>query len=104
MNNKITNEKTKVPTGIELNDKDYLNSLLSHLKEMSKNYVTVMSEASNEVLYEQYYQTFERIITLKRDAYELMFKNGWYSLEEVEETKIIEKLTNLTTEYNDLEG
>lgn len=104
MNNKITNEKTKVPTGIELNDKDYLNSLLSHLKEMSKNYVTVMSEASNEVLYEQYYQTFERIITLQRDAYELMFKNGWYSLEEVEETKIIEKLTNLTTEYNDLEG
>lgn len=104
MNNKITNEKTKVPTGIELNDKDYLNSLLSHLKEMSKNYVTVMSEASNEVLYEQYYQTFERIITLQRDAYELMFKNGWYSLEEVKEAKIIEKLTNLTTEYNDLEG
>ena len=48
MNNQITNPKVEVPTGIICNDKDYLNSLLSCLKEMSKNYVMAMTEASNE--------------------------------------------------------
>ena len=37
MNNKITNTKVEVPKGTELNDKDYLNCLNSHLKEMCKN-------------------------------------------------------------------
>ena len=32
MNNEIKNEKVQVPNGIEMNDKDYLNSL-DHLKK-----------------------------------------------------------------------
>ena len=35
--NKIKNPKTEVSKGISLNEKDYLNTLLSCLKEMSKN-------------------------------------------------------------------
>ena len=38
MNNQIANQKQEVPTGINLNDKDYINSLLTCLKEMTKNY------------------------------------------------------------------
>ena len=45
-NNEIKNIKVDVPTGISLNDKDYLNSLLSSLKEMSKNYTLSLTEAS----------------------------------------------------------
>ena len=48
MNNEIKNEKVQVPNGIEMNDKDYLNSLLSCLKEMTKNFATAMTEASND--------------------------------------------------------
>ena len=58
-NNQIANTKVEVPTGIELNDKDYINCLLSTLKEMSKNYVTAMSEASNENLYNIYKETLK---------------------------------------------
>ena len=36
-NNEIKNPKTKVPTGITLNDKDYISSLLSTLKMLVKN-------------------------------------------------------------------
>ena len=43
MNSKICNVKVEVPEGISLNDKDYLNSLLSTLKEMEKNYVLAMT-------------------------------------------------------------
>ena len=53
-NNEIKNEKVEVPTGISLNDKDYLNSLLSTLKEITKNYTISLTEASNEVLYNEY--------------------------------------------------
>lgn len=103
MNNKITNTKVEVPKGTELNDKDYLNCLNSHLKEMCKNYAQALTEASNEILYEKYFQVFDNISSLQRDAFELIFKNGWYPLEEVEENKLNEKLNTLTLEYNDLE-
>ena len=45
MNKEITNKKIEVPKGICLNDKDYIESLLTHLKNMYKNYCVVMSEA-----------------------------------------------------------
>ena len=60
-NNKISNTKVEVPKGTEMNDKDYINSVLSSLKEMSKNYVLAMTEASNEYLYEEYFQMFNNI-------------------------------------------
>ena len=43
-NNQIKNTKVEVPTGISMNDKDYINSLLSCLKEMVKNYSIAMTE------------------------------------------------------------
>lgn len=101
-NNKITNPKTKTPTGIEMNDKDYLTCLLTILKEMSKNYTQAMTEASNEHLYKSYHSIFEEITKLQRETYELSFQNGWYSLEKAEATKIEEKYNTLSTEYQDL--
>ena len=102
-NNKISNTKVEVPKGTTMNDKDYINSVLSSLKEMSKNYVTAMTEASNEYLCEEYFQMFNNISKLQRDVYEVMFKKGWYSLEEAPEMKVNQKLNMLTTEYNDLD-
>lgn len=101
-NNKITNPKTETPTGIEMNDKDYITCLLTALKEMSKNYCQAMTEASNEHLYKSYLSVFNEISILQREAYELMFQNGWYSLEKAETTKINEKYNTLSTEYQDL--
>ena len=62
MNNQIQNIKTEVPSGIKLNDKDYLNSLLSCLKERVKNYSVVLTEASNENLYNAYKTMFDKYI------------------------------------------
>ena len=101
-NNKISNPKTKVPTGINMNDKDYLTCLLTILKEMSKNYSIAMTEASNEHLYKSYHSIFNEVSKLQRETYELMFQNGWYSLEKAEQTKITEKYNMLSTEYQDL--
>ncbi|MEE0684683.1 MAG: spore coat protein [Bacilli bacterium] len=102
MNNQISNPKVEVPTGIACNDKDYLNSLLSCLKEMSKNYVMAMTEASNESLFEKHKQVFLTLISLQREVYELMFRKGWYILEKSDTQKINQKLQTLSNEYQDL--
>ena len=104
MNNQIANPKVEVPTGISCNDKDYINSLLSCLKEMSKNYVMAMNEASNESLYEKYKEVFLVLTSLQREVYELMFRKGWYSLENVDTQKISQKSQMLSQEYQDLNG
>lgn len=102
MNNQICNPKVEVPTGISCNDKDYINSLLSCLKEMAKNYVVAMSEASNESLFEKHKQVFLSLVSLEREVYELMFRKGWYVLEKTDVQKISQKYQMLSKEYQDL--
>ena len=99
MNSKICNVKVEVPEGISLNDKDYLNSLLSTLKEMEKNYVLAMTEASSEKLYQLHKEVFLKIAGMQRDVYELMFRKGWYCLEKVDNNKINDKHQMLDAEY-----
>lgn len=102
MNNKISNPKTDVSKGINLNDKDYINELLSCLKEMEKNLTIAKTEASNENLYNEYKQICEEISSLGRRTYEIMFKNGWCELEEAQNEKITEKYNMLNTKLQDL--
>ncbi len=103
MNNKeISNPKTNVPKGKNLNDKDYMNSLLSTLKEMVKNYAIALTEASNETLYKQYKEMFLEYADFQREVFEVMFKKGWYSLEVAEEQKINKKHQMLKQELTDL--
>lgn len=102
MNNEISNPKKEISTGIELNEKDYINCLLTHLKEMAKNYTISLTEVSNEELYKKYAVTFQKISKLQRDTYEVMFRKGWYKLEKTEQTKITSKENTLKQEYQDL--
>lgn len=97
-NNKINNSKVDVPNGIKLNDKDYMNSLLSCLKEMVKNYSIALTEASNETLYSKYKEMFDTYINLQREVFETMFRYGWYSLEKLDNNRINEKYQMLSEE------
>ena len=101
-NKKICNPKTEVPSGTSLNDKDYLNCALSLLKDMEKNYVMALTEASNEYLFGKYDNMFTDIKNLQRDVFELAFKKGWYTLEKAEDNKMTEKYNTLNQEFNDL--
>ena len=51
MNNKISNPKTDVPNTSEMNDKDYITTMLSIEKAMAKDYAVALTEASNTDLY-----------------------------------------------------
>lgn len=104
MNNQIKNPKTEVTKGMNLNEKDYLNSLLSCLKDMEKKYTIAMTEASCEYLYQQHLETFLRIADLQRETYELMFQMGWYILEKADQKKIQDKYSTLNQEFTNLKS
>lgn len=99
---KINNPMTKVSEGINLNDKDYTNLLLSTLKELEKCMCVCLTEASNDFLYDKYYYMFNKISLLQRKLFDVAFYNGWYVLESVSDTKLDEKLKILTDEYTKL--
>ena len=103
MNNKISNVKTEVPQTKEMNDKDYLASILSLEKAMVKDYAVSITEASNLSLYDSYYEMLGDVSKIQREIFNLMFKKGWYALEMAEENKISEKLTNLSEEAKQLQ-
>ena len=102
-NSNINNKKKNVPTGINLNDKDYLTNLLTLLKDMEKNLTVALTECSNEKLYKELKTMFDEYSAIQREAYELMFKNGWYQLECAPKAKVSNLLSNLNSELNDLE-
>lgn len=103
-NNQIKNPKVETPKGMNLNDKDYINCLLSSLKELVKNYSVALTEASNENLYNEYKNMFENYSSMQRDVYELMFRKGWYTMESAEVQKINSKYQCLNQELMDLNG
>ena len=102
MNQQISNPKQAVKTGLTLNDKDYCNTLLSSLKSIVKNDAVVLTEVSNETLYQQYEEIFLQYSMLQREVYELMFRKGWYTLEQAETNKVNQKYQTLVQEKADL--
>lgn len=102
MNNKISNQTTEVPKTNEMNDKDYITSVLAIEKYIVKDLAVAMTESSNNDLYNEYYDMYDEISDIQRQLYNLMFKKGWYCLEMAEENKIMEKLNKLNEEVKEL--
>ena len=100
---KIENPMVEVEQGIELNDKDISNILLTCLKNFTKNYAVSLTEASNYDLYKVYKKQFDSLSSLQRETFELIFKNGWYTLEEADSSKVGEQYNKLNQCYLDLE-
>lgn len=102
MNNKISNPKTEVPNTTEMNDKDYITTILGMEKQIVKDYAVAMTEASNDDLYNDYHDMFDDASELQREIYNLMFKKGWYCLEMAEDNKIMQKIETLKQEIPQL--
>ena len=64
-------EYFKVEKGIEWNDKDISNALLTCLKNFTKNYAVSLTEASNDNLYNVYKRQFDELSQLQRETFEM---------------------------------
>ncbi len=85
---KIQNEKVEVENTLEMNDLDLLNDILECEKNTGNNYSLALNEMSNKELYKTIFSLFKETKELGREAYNLAFQNGWYTLETAEESKI----------------
>jgi spore coat protein CotF len=85
---KITNPETQIQKGPQMNERDFVNDLLSTEKYLSTSYSTALNEASHQALYQDLLTISNETHQLQRDLYNLMFKNGWYTLEAADTQKL----------------
>jgi len=102
MNNKVSNPQVEVPKTNQMNDKDYLNTLLEIEKNMSNNLSIALNEASCDKVFNFEFLLFTETKGMARDLYDMMFDCGWYSLEKAEKNKINEALGEMETNLNQL--
>ncbi|SEO70910.1 Spore coat protein CotF [Amphibacillus marinus] len=86
--NKVQNPETQIEKTAQLNDRDIINDLLASEKYMTDAYCTALNEASNQTLYQTVLQIFTETQNQQRNLYNLMFKNGWYSLDKADAQQI----------------
>ncbi|MFB4166199.1 spore coat protein [Alteribacillus sp. JSM 102045] len=94
--NKIRNPKTEVPQTPEMNDRDFLNDMLTTEKYMTDAYSTAMNEASHENLYNDMSLIFNETQNCQRNLFNLMFKKGWYSFEAAEQQTLDQSYQRFT--------
>ncbi|MBW8349914.1 spore coat protein [Bacillus sp. IITD106] len=86
--NKIQNPNTQVPKTPQMNDRDFLNDMLSTEKYMTQAYTTALHEASHQHLYDDILLIFNETQQMQRNLYNLMFQKGWYKMEAQDTQKI----------------
>jgi spore coat protein CotF len=74
--------------GPEMNDRDLLNDALSTCKYITDSLNVAVREASHTRLHGDILQILNETHQSARDLFNLMFQNGWYSLEPEEQQKI----------------
>ncbi len=102
MGNKVCCKETKVDATKTMNERDYLIDILCSEKDITKNMCVALTEASNQKLNKEFKEIFDTVESLEREAYDLAWNNGWYSLEEAQTTKITEKQTSLQKKLDEL--
>ena len=103
MANKVKCDEVKVNESIEMNDRDYLNDILSSSKQLTTNTMLAVTEASNVNLRNELLMILEDVEMLQRENYVLAWNKGWYILEEVDKTKINESLKSLYKKLEELD-
>ncbi len=102
-NNIVKNEEQQVPSGIEMNDRDFLYSILTVEKNMSNNYATILNEISNDNTYDELTKVFKDTQDCQRRLFNLYFKKGWYELEKADQNKVQQKFDMFNQKLEDIE-
>lgn len=89
--------------GLEMGVKDYLTCMLEIEKNMSNNYSYAMNEASNDDLYEDFFDMFTIVKDMARDIYSFLTQKGWYPIEYQQENKVSQETQKLCDKLQKLE-
>ncbi|MEK3887801.1 spore coat protein [Bacillus sp. FSL K6-3431] len=87
-NQKIQNPSMQVPKTPQMNERDFINDMLSTEKYLTDAYATALHEASHQHLYDDILTIFNETQQAQRDLFVEMFQKGWYKLEAEDQQKI----------------
>ncbi|MFK4997310.1 spore coat protein [Bacillus sp. N9] len=78
----------QVPKTPQMNERDFLNDILTTEKYMTTSYTIALHEASHQHLYDDLLTIFNETQQVQRNLFNLMFQKGLYNLEAQDEQKI----------------
>jgi spore coat protein CotF len=85
---KIQNPETQVQKTPQMNDRDFINDILTTEKYMTQGYDIALNEVSHDQLYQDVLAIYTETANAQRSIYNLMFKKGWYGVEAAEAQKL----------------
>lgn len=103
-NNRICNRRVRVESGINMNDRDYLENIFFLEQGLSNMYSNLLTKVSNDYLYEDFFELFEDSKDISRDIYDLLFKNGWLEVEKASNVEINDLNSKLNGMLADIES
>ena len=93
-NQKIKNPEMQIQKTPQMNIRDFANDLLATEKHITDAYSTYLNEASNQALYQEFLSIFTEAQNEQRELYNLMFRKGWYGLEELMDNNYSKSISN----------
>ncbi|MDF2947716.1 MAG: Coat domain protein [Bacillales bacterium] len=94
--NKIQNPEQQIDKGPEMNDRDFINDILATEKWLGNGYSIAQNEASHRALNTDIQNLYTETHQCQQDLYQLMFRKGWYGLEQVDQNKVQEVHSQFT--------
>ncbi|WP_079507041.1 spore coat protein [Mesobacillus jeotgali] len=85
---KIQNPETQVQKTPQMNERDFINDILTTEKYMTDAYTQALHEVSHDELYQDVLAIYTETANAQRSLYNLMFKKGWYAVEAAEAQKL----------------
>jgi spore coat protein CotF len=74
--------------GPEMNDRDFINDILSMEKYLTNGYNTGLSEMQNPKLRQEVQQLLVQTHNNQWNAFNLMFNKGWYKMKAADSTEV----------------
>jgi len=88
--------------GPEMNDRDFVNDMLSFEKYLSVGYNVALNEAQNPKLHQHVQNILNDVHRSQFDLFNLMFQNGWYKMKAVDQQEISQahnQFSNYRTQF-----
>ena len=80
-NQKVQNPSAPVPKTPQMNERDFINDMLTTEKYFSNSYSVAINEMSHQSLFQDISNIANETQLMQRELYNLMFQKGWYGLE-----------------------
>lgn len=81
-NQKVQNPSAPFQQTPQMNERDFINDILTTEKYFSHSYSVAINEMSHQALFQDISNIANETQMMQREIYNLMFQKGWYSLEQ----------------------